>query len=132
MSYPLSWALIPIEGFDACPLGRGRDWVRNSLGVPESVFRRAPDGPLVEDYQELGVQVSYDASDRTSLVEVALPATPTMQGVMLLGRLAADVYSELRAIGIDVVEDDAGALVPGWGAGLFVAAGRVEAVSVGR
>jgi hypothetical protein len=127
-----NWQIVGRNGFAACPLGSSRKQVEAALGYPDDVFRRVPDGPLVNDYQGLGAQVIYDDSDSVVFVELASPADPSIKGVPLLGRPADDVYRDLRAEGIEVREDDSDASLPESHIGLYVNGGSVESVSAGN
>lgn len=127
----VSWEVMPGRGFEGCQLRVSRAELRATLGPPDASFNRVHGGPLIDDYQRLGAQVSYDDDDLSCFVEVASPAAPTIAGVVLIGRPARAVYEDLRSRGIEVVEDDAGASLPRWGVGLFVVDSEIEAVSVG-
>ncbi len=99
--------IVPREGLDIVRFGEGREGVRARLGECVT-FRRAPAGVPVDQYVNLGLMLSFDASDRVEFIEVTEPAEIFFGGVSLLGRGYRQVVSELERSGVVGVEDDFG------------------------
>ncbi|MGX1505608.1 UNVERIFIED_CONTAM: hypothetical protein RKD43_004233 [Streptomyces graminofaciens] len=108
--------IIPRIGAPGARFGRTRASVRAARGAPDSAFRRAADATLTDMYvtapggHEGGEGcgdgffefLEYDDADVLHAVEVASPAPVTLDGIVLLGRPAAEVVVELRGLGHEV------------------------------
>jgi hypothetical protein len=58
------------------------------------------------------------------------PADHVLHGSRVLGRPTEDLIADLRARGVECVEDRDGAYLPDWRVGLFAPEGIVEGVSI--
>src|SRR2546430_470360 len=96
---------IDSRGVGDVNLGDDRKSVRGRLGSFR-VFRRAPDAPETDFFVRRGVQVTYDSAGRVEFIEVMTPADPRLDGVRLLQRPVAEVIADLRAQGVECVQDE--------------------------
>ncbi|MEU2875279.1 hypothetical protein [Streptomyces sp. NPDC007070] len=103
----MSFNIVPREGLDLVRFGEERAEIRARLGECVT-FRRTPAGAPIDHYVNLGLMLSFDASDRVEFIEVAEPAEIFFGGISLLGRGYRRVVSELEQNGIVGVEDDYG------------------------
>ena len=108
--------IVDRRGFSWLRIGDDRETVRARLGTFRT-FRRGQ-GTVLESSFETDqfagpplVMVTYDSSDRASLIEVVHPAPVRLSGVQLLDRVLADVTAELVEAGLRVVQDDVGVSV---------------------
>ncbi|MFB6674323.1 hypothetical protein ACFCWG_18345 [Streptomyces sp. NPDC056390] len=99
--------IIPREGLDLVRFDEGRAEIRARLGE-HVTFRRTQAGSPVDHYLNLGLMVSFDASDKVEFIEVAEPAEISFGGVSLLGHDYRRVVSELGRNGVVGAEDDFG------------------------
>jgi hypothetical protein len=126
-----SWELLDRHGFEGLRLDDERALVRERLGAYRT-FRRTPGSRETDQFPDAGVLVTYGEDDRVTFVELTAPSTPSVRGVALLGRPLANTIRELRDSGLGIVEDADGAVLEGWGVGLYAPTGTVEGVSLGE
>lgn len=126
----MTWELIANLGSTELRLGDPKAAVRERFGEART-FRRTPDAPETDQFVEPGLLVTYDNDERVTFIEFTPPASPTIEGVTMIGRSLRDVLVDLRERNLLVEEDADGAVVPDWSVGLYAPSERVEGVSVG-
>lgn len=123
--------IISGEGLRDLKLGEDRESVRQQFGGFRT-FRRAQGAVETDQFVASGILVTYGSDEKVEFIELAPPASPTIQGVELLGRELSAVLEELRAAGLVVITDQDGAAIEGWRVGLYAPSGVVEGVSIGE
>lgn len=126
--------VIPWVGLELARFGETRGELRDRLGAVTS-FVRAPGTPLVDHYVDLGLLLSFDASDRLVFIEATTRARLAFASVELCGRRFGEVVDDLTSQGVAVEIDDSGGVLQGTGIALYTPAPdepdvEVEAVSL--
>ncbi len=122
----------PWEALGDLRFGVSRDAVRSLLGDQFRSFKRTPKAKtLTDEYENLGLQLSYDEDDKLEFIEAYPPCMPTYQGIELFGELTL-VLRQLEAAGHMLKADDVGYSCEQLGFALFAPMQTIEAVSVYR
>ncbi|MFJ8200157.1 hypothetical protein [Streptomyces sp. NPDC096152] len=126
--------VIPWVGLESARFGETRGELRDRLGAATS-FVRVPGTPPVDHYVDLGLLLSFDASDRLVFIEATTRARPAFASVELCGRPFGEVVDDLTSRGVTVEIDDSGGVLQGTGIALYTPAPdepdvEVEAVSL--
>jgi hypothetical protein len=105
--------ITPREGLGILRFGMSRLESRPLMDGPFEPFRRGADQETAADYySDDGMFLNFDLDGGLYSVELARWADPALQGVLLLGRSAPEVLSDLRARGIAAEQLDDGWTIP--------------------
>lgn len=103
----MNYEISPTEGVNEIRFGMNFQTVRSLMRAEFKSFMRTPAAAFPCDYfAEVGAFAYYDVSGALEAVELAEPATPTLDGVNLL-ELSFDAVLELLKSKDDAVSIDA-------------------------
>ena len=120
----------PFESVGNLKFGNLRVETQRLLKAKPNSFRKAPGENETDAYDDIGLHLYFDAQDRLEFVEAFEPASVSLYGHKLLGRLADDVERDLDAIGLMAEETDVGRRFPRAGIALSESGGIVDGVGV--
>jgi hypothetical protein len=110
----------PHQGIADIHFGMTAAQIRRILADAPSTFRRSPDSEPIDDYSNLGIQISYDAAGHCEEIELAAPANPTFKGKPLVGKPFHEIRDWLQSIDHNNLEiDEAGLTAHTFGFGLY-------------
>jgi hypothetical protein len=114
-------------------VGMSIDEVKLQLGTGFHLFRRTPEClSMVAAFDQSGVQVVVDRSNRVRGVLVFPPNTVTLRGVHLLEQRMPELQTALAASGLDFVPCDVGLWNEPMNLCLVEVDGKIDAVEIGN
>lgn len=120
MLLAISDEVISYEGVSGVWLGMTMNQVRETLGEPDSSFRKSEESQYLTDaYDRLGMHISYRLPGVCDAIELFSPATPKFQGQVLLDRSFREVLDWIQGIDPSVVVDETGFTSEQFGFGVY-------------
>lgn len=102
-----NFEIQPYIGIGIVQFGMSRGEVRTLLPGSVSTFKKGLDAiTLTDAYDELGLHLFYDSSDRLECIDAWGPCPISYKGVQLLGVNLAHVLKGLADLGLDARYDD--------------------------
>ncbi len=109
----------PHQGIADIHFGMTAAQIQRILADTPTTFRRTPDSEPIDDYPNLGIQISYDAAGHCEAIELAAPANPTFKGKPLIGKPFHEIRDWLQSIDHNLEIDEAGLTAHSFGFGLY-------------
>jgi hypothetical protein len=119
MKLDIKLEIEPHQGIADIHFGMTSAQIQRILADTPQTFRRAPDSEPTDDYTNLGIQISYDASGHCEAIELANPANPTFKGKPLIGKPFNELRDWLQSIDPNLETDEAGLTAHTFGFGLY-------------
>src|SRR5262245_7451219 len=91
--------ILPFKSIGGLHFGERRVDLRQRLGERFTSFKKDVGENETDAYDELGVHLYFDDDDSLEYVETFAPATPTLDGIKLVGRILEDVRKDLEEVG---------------------------------
>jgi hypothetical protein len=79
MKLDIKLEIEPHQGIAAIHFGMTAAQIQRILADTPTNFRRTPDSEPIDDYPNLGIQISYDAAGQCEAIELTAPANPTFK-----------------------------------------------------
>ena len=112
--------VISYEGISGVWLAMTIKQVRDTLGEPDSSFRKSEESDYLTDaYDRFGMHISYRSPGVCDAIELFAPATPRFQGQVLLDRSFREVRDWMQSIDSSVVVDETGFTSNEFGFGVY-------------
>ncbi|MFF8842543.1 hypothetical protein ACF08N_07380 [Streptomyces sp. NPDC015127] len=100
------YEIEPGRGVTGLAFGESRRALRQRLGSPAPFRRSATSAELDDQYDELGLILSFDDRDVLGSIVLTAPARARLHGVGLLGEPVSRVVSTLAKNDVEFVADD--------------------------
>jgi hypothetical protein len=127
MKLDIKLEIEPHQGIADIHFGMTAAQIQRILADTPTTFRRTPDSEpmvydrpeVIDDYPNLGIQISYDAAGHCEAIELAAPANPTFKGKPLVGKPFHEIRDWLQSIDHNLEIDEAGLTAHTVGFGLY-------------
>jgi hypothetical protein len=119
MKLDIKLEIEPHQGIADIHFGMTAAQIQRILADTPTTFRRTPDSEPIDDYPNLGIQISYDATGHCEAIELAAPANPTFKGKPLVGKPFHEIRDWLQSIDHNLEIDEAGLTAHTFGFGLY-------------
>jgi hypothetical protein len=119
MKLDIKLEIEPHQGIADIHFGMTAAQIQRILADTPTTFRRTPDSEPIDDYPNLGIQISYDAAGHCEAIELAAPANPTFKGKPLVGKPFHAIRDWLQSIDNNLEIDEAGLTAHSFGFGLY-------------
>jgi hypothetical protein len=119
MKLDIKLEIEPYQGIADIHFGMTADQIQPILADTPQTFHRTPDSESIDDYTNLGIQISYDTSGHCEAIELAAPANPTFKGKPLIGKPFHVIRDWLELIDPNLETDEAGLTAHTLGFGLY-------------
>ncbi|WP_411800804.1 hypothetical protein [Acinetobacter vivianii] len=108
-------------GVNSIKFGMSREGVRNTLlNYEYRIFRRnSYSESSIDGYDDIGLNVSYDSSDKVEALEFSEPACVVLNGVDIFNIPASEVYALIKKLDQDVMIDEDGLISFKLGVGVY-------------
>ena len=119
----MDWTIRPNVGVGPLRFGMTRQEVRRTIGAQPTGSATVPrSSSPTDDFLEQGLHIYYDDSDHCMAIEMAMPATPILEGRPILGEPFCVVRDWLSALDPAIETDDDGLTSKALGSGLYAPA----------
>jgi hypothetical protein len=133
MSGSNSPSFIPYGAIGEIRLGASRaDVASLNLGTLRQFKEDPEDTRYAEAYDDIGVHIYYDNTERVEFIETFKPMRPTLEGLELMGRDIVTVVGLLDKRGHGVRENVGSYMFDTLGLALYAPSGTVEGVALYR
>jgi hypothetical protein len=122
----------PFESVGAILLGSSRLAAQEAVGTAPYTFKKHAAERPIEVFEQAGLHLHFDASDRLEFIEAFDPAIVSLEGIHMLGRPIKDVTRDLVAKGIKCNVISGSVRCDTVGISLFAPSGNVESVGIYR
>jgi hypothetical protein len=119
MKLDIKLEIEPYQGIADIHFGMTAAQIQRILADTPTTFRRTPDSEPIDDYPNLGIQISYNATGYCEAIELAAPANPTFKGKPLVGKPFHEIRDWLQSIDHNLEIDEAGLTTHTFGFGLY-------------
>ena len=108
------------SGVGPLRFGMSAEEVRTVMGLPFRTFKKTPAALLPTDFfVDVGLHVYYKVPGKCEAIEMATPAEPTLDGLLLIGRPFSEVREWFENRDDSVIVDGSGLTSTRYGVGLY-------------